>query len=215
MELAIPGPAGRIEALLELPEGEPRAAAIVAHPHPLHGGSMRNTIVFRTARALRAAGLVTLRFNFRGVEGSEGEHHGEWDRDGSAGEEEDAAACLDALAERHPGLPLWAAGYSFGARIVCGLARRDARIERLILVALPVAVYDCQGVDAVQQPGLLLFGTDDAFGTASELVQRVPELPQNLAVDQVDGADHFFRGRTPILEEKVRGYALSAWEETR
>jgi len=211
--LSIAGPVGRLEAVLEppdeLPDGDARGAAIVAHPHPLHGGTLANTIVFRTARALRAAGLATLRFNFRGVGASEGEFHGE------RGEEDDAKACLVELARRHPGVPLWAAGYSFGARTVCGLAARDASIERLVLVAMPVAYYDCDCVAAIEQPGLLLFGSDDGFGTAGELARRFPSLPSGLEVDEIEGADHFFRGRTPILEERVREYALRAWEEVR
>ena len=212
MEISIAGPAGRLEGVLESPDGDVRGAAIVAHPHPLHGGTLANTIVYRTARALRAAGLATLRFNFRGVGASEGEFHGD------RGEEDDAAACLDELARRHPGAPRWAAGYSFGARTVCGLATRDASIERVILVAMPVAHYDCACVARIAQPGLLLFGSDDVFGTAGELARRFPSLSSRgdrLEVDEIEGADHFFRGRTPILEERVREYALRAWEEPR
>jgi len=166
---------------------------------------MRSTIVVRTARALRSAGMATLRFDFRGVEESGGTH------DGEGAEEDDAAAALDLLSERFPGLPLWAAGYSFGSRTVCGLARRDARIERLILIAFPVAVYDCSCIREVAQPGLLLFGGGDSFGTATELVTKHPGLPERLEVDQIEGADHFFRGRTPIVEERVREYAEAAW----
>ena len=168
---------------------------------------MRNTIVVRTARALRSTGIATLRFNFRGVEGSEGSH------DGEGAEELDASACLDRLAAEFPGVPLWAAGYSFGSRTVCGLATRDLRIERLLLIAFPVAVYDCSSIKEVTQPGFLLFGGGDEFGTLTELAQQYPGLPERLHVDQIEGADHFFRGRTPILEEKVREYAEQAWAE--
>ena len=198
------GPAGRLEGLLEEPEDAAAlsGAAIVCHPHPRHGGTMRNTIVFRAARALRAAGFATLRFNFRGVEGSEGEH------DGEGAEEGDAAAALDELAQRYPGKPLWAAGYSFGSRTICGLATRDARIERLLLIAFPVAVYDCRCIEEISQPGFLLFGGGDEFGTLTELAQKHPNLPERLELDEVPGADHFFRGRTPIVEERLREYAL-------
>lgn len=206
--VVVAGPAGRLVGVLEPPAGAPLGAAIVCHPHPLHSGSMRNTIVFRAARALRDAGLVTLRFNFRGVEGSEGEH------DGRGGEEADAAACLDFLAARHPDLPLWAAGYSFGARTVCGLATRDARIVRLVLVAIPVGVYDCSCLGRLEQPGLVLLGGDDPFGTLTELSQRHRHLPERLELDEIGGADHFFRGRTPILEDRIREYAQGAWQET-
>ena len=206
MDLTFQGPAGTLEGVLEEPDDAVRGAAVVCHPHPLHSGTMRNTIVVRTARALRSVGMATLRFNFRGVENSAGTH------DGNGAEEGDASAGLDLLAERYPGVPLWAGGYSFGSRTVCGLAGKDARIERLLLIAFPVAVYDCSCIQEVSQPALLLFGSGDEFGTATELVQKFPNLPERLEVDQVDGADHFFRGRTPFVEDKVRAYAEAAWQ---
>lgn len=202
-EVLLDGPAGRLEGLYELPEGltAPRAAAIVCHPHPLHEGTLRNTIVYRTARALRRAGLSTLRFNFRGVGASEGVH------DGQGAEEEDAAAALGFLAERCPGSELWAAGYSFGSRTVGRLATRDERIARLILIAVPILAYDCSFLREVRQPGLLLFGRADPYGTLGALVRLLPDLPQQLEVDEIPGADHFFRGRTPDVEEKVHEHA--------
>jgi alpha/beta superfamily hydrolase len=206
------GPAGRLEGVLEVPEdGASRGVCVVCHPHPVHGGTMRNTIVYRTARALRAAGFATLRFNFRGVEGSAGEHDG---GGGPGSEEDDAAAGLELLSARFPDVPRWAAGYSFGARTVCGLAARDARVERLVLVAFPVAVYDCAAIVDVRQPGFLLFGDQDEFGTAAALARCFPELPSRLEVHEIAGADHFFRGRTPLLEERVRDYARAAMEPT-
>ena len=205
-ELHVDGPVGRLEALLDEPDEPARGAAVVCHPHPLHGGTMQNTVVFRLARALWAAGFVTLRFNFRGVEGSAGQH------DGEGGEEGDVAACLDLLAERYPGLPLWAAGYSFGARTVCELAPKDGRIERVVLVAPPVAVYDCRCLEDLRQPGLLVFGSGDEFGTLTELAQKHPALPEHLELHEITGADHFFRGRTPLLEESVRDHATRALE---
>ena len=106
-EVHVSGPVGLLEGIVEQPDGLVRGAAVVCHPHPLHAGSLRNTIVFRTARALRAAGLVTLRFNFRGVEGSEGEH------DGNGGEEDGAVA--GAVDDRNAG---WRSGV--GSEILDG-----------------------------------------------------------------------------------------------
>jgi len=201
VEVDLRGPAGRLQAQLEEPDGAPVGAAVVCHPHPMHQGTLRNTIVFRTARALRSAGFATLRFNFRGVEGSEGVH------DGNGAEQDDVAAALDLFESRYPGLPLWAAGYSFGSRTVAGLALSDARIRRLILIALPVAFYDCSFVERLTVPGLLVFGSGDEFGTGTELVQRHPGLPETLEVEEILGADHFFRGRTPLVEEAVAAHA--------
>src|SRR6185369_10109264 len=111
--LFLEGPAGRLEALLEEPEnGEPREAALVCHPHPQHGGTMHNKVVYRIARGLRAAGAVVLRFNFRGVNLSEGQHGN------LTGEIEDARTSLAWLRERYPALPYALAGFSFGARAI-------------------------------------------------------------------------------------------------
>ena len=112
----IDGPAGKLEALLEEPEeGEPREACLVCHPHPLYGGTMHNKVVYRIARGMRRAGAVVLRFNFRGVNQSEGTHdHGE-------GEVEDARAARGFLRERYPHLPYSMAGFSFGSRVITRL----------------------------------------------------------------------------------------------
>ncbi len=205
MRVEIPGPIGKLMGELEEPGELPRGLALVCHPHPVHGGSLRNTIVVRAARGLRAAGLITLRFNFRGVEGSEGHHDGNQ-------ESEDAAAAAALLTERHPDLPLWVAGYSFGARIAAELAVRDAGVERLLLIAFPCALYDPGFLARVRQPGLILLGAADGFGNASHLRRALPELPPHLTLVEVPGADHFFRGRTPLVEEAVVRYARAALE---
>src|ERR1700689_4504953 len=115
--LFIDGPAGKLEALLEEPEDrDPKHAVLVCHPHPQHGGTMHNKVVYRVARGLRRAGAVVLRFNYRGVNLSHGSYaHGE-------GELEDARAALVWLRGRFPDLPVTLAGFSFGSRIVLRLA---------------------------------------------------------------------------------------------
>lgn len=203
MEIDFEGPVGRLRGVLELPEGVARGAAIVCHPHPAHGGSMRNTIVVRTARALRAAGLATLRFNFRGVEGSEGEHDG-------VQEIEDAAAAARCLAARMTGRALWAAGYSFGSRMAAELAGRDAGVERMVLIAFPCALYDARFLAGLRTPGLIVMGESDRFGTATDLRLAIPDWPTSIELVEIPRADHFFRGRTPLVEDAVLRYARSA-----
>lgn len=190
-------------AEVEEPTSAPRGVAIVCHPHPLHGGSLRNTIVVRTARALRSLGFVTLRFNFRGVEGSEGSHDG-------AAEVEDAAAAARWLQERHPGLPLWAAGYSFGSRVVAELAQRDLGVERVFLIAFPCRMYSPAGLANLAVPGLILLGGEDEFGTSTDLARGLPRRPPRLELVEIPGADHFFRGRTPLVESAVLEHAQRA-----
>lgn len=205
VRVEIAGPVGKLIGELEEPGESPRGLGLVCHPHPAHGGSLRNALVVRTARGLRAAGLITLRFNFRGVEGSEGLHDGNQ-------EIEDAAAAAALLSERHPDLPLWVAGYSFGARIAAELAGRDVGVERLLLIAFPCALYDASFLARVRQPGLILLGGADSFGNAADLCRALPDLPAHLELLEVPGADHFFRGRTPLVEQAVARYARSAFE---
>src|SRR5205823_6461115 len=114
--LSLEGPAGKLEALLEEPDAEAaRVAFLVCHPHPQHGGTMHNKVVYRIARGLRRAGAVVLRFNYRGVNRSEGTFgHG-------IGEREDARAALAFLRTRYPDLPFALAGFSFGSRMILKL----------------------------------------------------------------------------------------------
>ncbi|HYI93609.1 MAG TPA: alpha/beta fold hydrolase, partial [Bryobacteraceae bacterium] len=126
------GPVGKLEALLEEPEeGEPKEAIVVCHPHPQHGGTMHNKVVYRVARGLRKSGAVVLRFNYRGVNLSEGEYgHG-------SGEIDDAKAALAWLRERYPDLPYSLAGFSFGSRIVLHIGCVDPGVRRVVAVGFP------------------------------------------------------------------------------
>ena len=201
MQLTVPGPAGGLEALLWEPAETARAAAVVCHPHPLFGGTMHNHVVYRVARALRSAGLAVLRFNFRGAGASEGVH------DGGRGEVDDARAALDFLEQRFPGLALWAAGFSFGSRTLAALAAEDERIRELLLVALPCKAFDCSALPSVRPPTWILMAGADEFGTLADLRERFPELPAHIALEEIDGVDHFFRGATPELERRVQARA--------
>src|SRR5690349_16467125 len=130
----IAGPAGQLEALLEEPEDrEPREAAVVCHPHPQHGGTMHNKVVYRIARGLRRSGCVVLRFNYRGVNLSQGVY------DRGSGELEDARAALEWLLLRYPDLPYSLAGFSFGARIVLTLGCQRPDVRQVIAAGLPTS----------------------------------------------------------------------------
>src|SRR5215211_7006163 len=103
------GPAGHLEALLDVPGGTPRVAVVFAHPHPQYGGTMHTKAVYQGAKGLARIGCAVLRFNFRGVGRSAGTFaNGE-------GEAEDFRAAMAYMSERHPDLPIWSAGFSFGA----------------------------------------------------------------------------------------------------
>ena len=206
MKHSIAGPAGKLEAQLWLPreDADPWAVCAFCHPHPEGGGNLDNTVVFRASSGLRTAGLAVLRFNFRGVGASEGVSLA---REGAAGEEGDLSAVLDWLEERFPGLPLWAGGFSFGSRISAGLATREPRIRRVVLVATPVLAYPCEALADLKTPGYLLMAGADSFGSLAAVKSSFPALADVLTMEEIAGAEHFFTGHTRDLESRIETWA--------
>ena len=203
--LMIPGPAGRLEALLEEPEsGSPIHAVLVCHPHPLHGGTMHNKVVFRLARGLRRTGAVVLRFNFRGVNLSEGQY-GEF-----VGEVEDARTALSVLRNRYPTLPFSLAGFSFGSRIILRLGEPDIAPTRLIAVGYPTRWPDLESLAICTREKIFIQSTHDEFGPMESLRQLVDSLPEPKVLYQVEARDHFFAGALDAFEHLVEELV---WDE--
>jgi len=198
--LFLEGPAGRLEALLEEPEtSEPREAALVCHPHPQHGGTMHNKVVYRIARGLRSAGAVVLRFNYRGVNLSEGAYaHGE-------GELEDARAALAYLRGRYPDLPFTLAGFSFGSRIVLRLGCEGIGARRVIAVGFPTSYKDRTFLTDCAVPRVFIQSTRDQYGPISKLEPLVASLPNPKKLILVNAQDHFFAGALDQLESEITG----------
>lgn len=209
MDVVVQGPAGNLAAKLWEPAGlaTPRAIAAFCHPHPLYGGTMDNKVVFRAARGLQNAGVAVLRFDFRGVRGSHGVH------DGKGGEVDDLGAALDWMVARYPGVELWSGGFSFGSRTAVQRALVDRRIERLVLVALPVLAFDCAYFANVHVPALVVMGEKDTYGTLPELRRQFPDLPSTIEAVEIAGAGHFFDEQTQELQETVRAYAARSLEQ--
>ena len=196
--LFLGGPAGRLEALLEEPEeGEPLEAAIVCHPHPQFGGTMHNKVVYRLARGLRRTGCVVLRFNYRGVNLSEGDYAE------GIGETEDARAALRELQSRYPGLPVLAAGFSFGSRVVLRLASTEPAIHRVIAVGYPTRIPEREFVYQVRAPKFFIQSTHDEFGPARDLEAFFDTVPEPKQLDWVEAADHFFKDALDPFEAVV------------
>ncbi len=210
MHVTFQGPAGVIEGLLWEPEDQaPTAAVVVCHPHPkppppTMGGTMRNNVVHRAAGGFQDANLAVLRFNFRSVGMSEGEH------DGQGAEDSDLVAALDFMADRYPGLQLWGAGFSFGARTVASVALIDERLKHICLIALPVNIYDVEFARDVQQPGMVLMAGCDPFGTQAQFEEALPSLAKRLQVQEVAGADHFFKGQLNIVRDRIAEWACKS-----
>jgi uncharacterized protein len=201
----VPGPAGRLEALMEAPEeGEPGFAAVVCHPHPLHGGTMHNKVVFRLARGLRRAGAVVLRFNFRGVGASEGEHAH------MVGEVEDARAALDWLRARYPELGFALAGFSFGARVILTLGCQMESAVFLMAAGFPTRIETAiHRLEHCRTPKIFLQSTNDQFGPRAEFEEEYAKFAEPKRVIWIEAADHFFAGALEELEERVREAAIT------
>jgi alpha/beta superfamily hydrolase len=203
--LFIPAPHGQLEAILKEPGGPTaRGAALALHPHPLGGGTMHNKVIFRAASALLAAGLITLRFNFRGVGQSTGTH------DEGRGEGDDAKLALDYLAERYPALPITVCGFSFGARVGMEVGLSDVRVSRLISIGTPVDKYDFSFLTACRKPILFVHGEQDEYGDVEKLRALVAEVARNVDAQLVvvPGVGHFFDQGLDQLKQAIADWIV-------
>jgi len=193
-EQAIRFAAGAIEleGLVAIP-AHATAGAVVCHPHPLYGGDMHNNVVAALTEAFGRAGLATLRFNFRGVGSSDGQH------DDGRGEVEDVTAAVTELLSRLDLTHVAVAGYSFGAWVGLKAGAQDARVHKLIGVAPPVASRDFSFLAATAKPTLIIAGDRDDHAPLSRLEPLMQSLPEPKALTMVPGADHFFRGLEPAI----------------
>ena len=204
--VTFPGPAGRLEGLWKNASRPGAGSAVFAHPHPLFGGTLHNKVVFRAARALSEAGFGTLRFNFRGVGLSDGEH------DTGVGEVEDFRAALDE-AERRGGLPIVAGGFSFGSAAALRAIRGDPRVTAGVFVGLPLASDSGAGLSRPLVDSLFVTGERDTYGPPALVREFVGDSGMLVIVP---GADHFFEGKLDELEGIIARFlsSLSRRERT-
>jgi alpha/beta superfamily hydrolase len=200
------GPAGRLEALLNMGRPDAPYAALVCHPHPLFGGTMHNKVVYHAMKAFQAYGLPVLRFNFRGAGLSEGTH------DDGHGEVGDLRAALDWL-HREYERPILFAGFSFGSSVGLRACCGDERVKGIAALGLPVRVggreYHYNFLASCRQPKLFVSGTTDEYGPRRELDAGVAGAAVPATLVLVPGADHFFAGKLEQMQ-----LALSGWIET-
>ena len=200
-EVLIPGPAGDLEALVELPaRGEPAGFGVACHPHPLHGGSKQNKVVHTLARAMQELGAPTVRFNFRGVGASAGTH------DEGRGEIDDAVSVADWARRRWRCEALWLAGFSFGAAVALQAAPRLSP-ERLITVAPPVARLGLEKRPPRPAAGwLIVQGDADDVVNPGEVESWAAAFVPRPELIMLGGAEHFFHGRLTELREVVKSF---------
>lgn len=193
----IPGPAGPLEALLDEPEGEPRAVAVFGHPHPLHGGTMHTKALYQAAKAMPRMAVAALRFNFRGVGRSAGTF------DAGPGEKDDFRAAIAFAQERYPDTPIWAAGMSFGAWIAMTAGAEDPRVSLLLGIAPPVDRYDFEVLQTCTLPKFIIHGESDELISIKEIRKFYSQLPEPKELVVIEDANHLFEGRTPVVGESV------------
>jgi len=192
--ILIPGPAGAIETVIDAPDAAPAGIALVAHPHPLYGGTLDNKVAQILAKTLVELGYVAVRPNFRGVGQSEGAH------DEGHGETDDLVAVVHAARTRFSlaDAPLVLAGFSFGSLVVSRVALR-LKVERMVFVGTAVT----RGrVEPVPADTIVIHGEKDDV-VPLDLVLRWAE-PQQLPVVVIPGADHFFHRRLHIIRDIIR-----------
>jgi len=189
-----------LEGILAIPEGAgPYPAVIVCHPHPLYGGSMDNNVVYSLCKTLTQASLVSFRFNFRGVGGSQGEFgHG-------TGEREDvkaAVSLINTVKEVDSGR-IGLAGYSAGAGFALPVGSDDERITALAAVSPPLSIFDFDFLNSCLKPKLLISGSRDDIIPTGQFLEFYQSLPEPKEYEIVEGADHFWVDYDSGLAAKV------------
>jgi hypothetical protein len=204
--LFIDGPAGRLQAIFELPAEQTRlGSVVVCHPHPQHGGTMHNKVAHTLARAFVRMGFAALRFNFRGTEESEGVY------DAGDGELADALAAIDWMRARFPEKALWVAGFSFGAAIAVKAAVAT-EVDGLISVAPAISRF-ASGLDKQPTcPWLIVQGDQDELVDIDETVNWVDGLEPGPELLIIPEGEHFFHGRLVELREAIAAF-ISSTEE--
>ena len=187
-----------LEGLLASPGGE-APAAVVCHPHPMYGGSMYNNVVDAILAAIWQLGYSTLRFNFRGVGASEGEH------DGGRGEADDAAAAMTFILSqsgvRKAGAVM--AGYSFGAMVAVTAGYEHAEVSRIVAVALPLSMTEARVPVGASKPLLLVSGDHDSYSPVAGLTALREKIGKSARLEIIKGADHFFGGSEAELSRVI------------
>lgn len=204
-EVNFNGPDGRLEGRYH-PSNRPQAPlALLLHPHPQHGGTMNNKIIYKLYQTFTKRGFSTLRFNFRGVGRSQGQF------DNGQGELSDAASALDWMQTQNPNTrSCWIAGFSFGAWVAMQLMMRRPEIHGFISIAPPASQHDFTFLAPCPASGMIIHGDKDEVvpqSSVDKLAQKL-QKQKNIKIDYriVEGSDHFFIHHLDPLNEQVEGY---------
>lgn len=196
----IQGPAGALEYRLDMPATPPRAIALICHPHPLYQGSMDNKVVYSLSRSAQSVGAVALRFQFRGVGGSDGPH------DKGIGEAQDSAFLLEQLRRTWPDCPALLMGFSFGAYMAIKVAAQDEGLAGLVAIAPPLGYAGDGDVPQPQCPWFIAHGDADDVVSYDETRSRAQAMNQAPEFETIHGVGHFFHGELTRLRGLVENW---------
>jgi len=198
-EFFLPGLAGQLECISDVPEKDVAVAvtAVLCHPHSLHGGTMHNKVVTIMERSLRELGIATVRFNFRGVGNSEGEY------DEGFGETDDLLTVVDWVRRVRPTDEIWLGGFSFGSYVALRAAQRLS-LGQLILIAPPVEAYEFSQLEAPQCPWLVIQGDEDEVVSAEAALQWARSITPAPRLEVMKQAGHFFHRRLMDLRGLIK-----------
>jgi len=205
-EFLIEGPCGLLEVLVELPSSSPTSIGVVCHPHPLFQGTMHNKVAYMLARCFRDENMVAIRFNFRGVGKSEGEH-----ADGQ-GEVDDVLAVIAWAQLKWPSLVVNLAGFSFGSYVALRVVQnnhgftQNLRLNSLITVAPPVGRWDFNDILKPRIPWLTIQGLEDELVEPQSVKNWIHLFSPIPDLVEISGADHFFHGKLTVLRETANNW---------
>jgi len=198
------GPAGNIECLLSYPLSETptNTIAVICHPHPLYDGTMHNKVVYTIAKTLNKHNIPTLRFNFRGVERSEGNYAE------GLGEQDDLLTATKLMRSLFPNHTLWLAGFSFGSYIAASMQQK-LNAEQLITIAPAVGSFDFNSIAIPDCPWLLIQGMADEVIEAEKVIEWAKALNSPPTIQTMDGTSHFFHGKLVELGKLLEQHLFS------
>ncbi len=199
-----------LEGVWHLPQGKaPFPCVVVCHPHPFYGGSMQTSVIIAICQALSRQQVAAFRFNFRGVDYSEGSFGG------GVAEQEDVKAALSVVLSAPEIDPkrIGLAGYSFGASVALPVAVQDERISLLALVSPTLSDSDWQGLKAYHKAKFLIVGDMDFVAPLQQVKQNFAEVPEPKQYQVVSGADHFWAGHEADMADRVADFFATGLAE--
>jgi hypothetical protein len=197
--ILIPAPHGQLEAIYRPSRDDAARVALLLHPHPQHGGTMHNKVVFRSARALEEVGFETLRFNYRSVGASSGSY------DRGIGETADAATALAFLRAAQPSAEkCLVLGFSFGADIAFRLAAGVGNVDRILAIGTPAYALDPPAARDQLDRTFFIHGADDEIAPLRALRASLARVGAETEIEVIADADHFFTGHLAELQAAVK-----------